>query len=54
MTDIVKDKWPDAQWTDKDCPKCGAPFVAKDVHGLYCCVCDWGEIAKIEKQNGGE
>ena len=50
MTDIVKDEYLHAQWTDKDCPECGEHFVARDVHGLYCCVCDWIEcIAKIEK-----
>ena len=35
--------WPDADWTGTDCPKCGAPFVAKDKYGTYCCVCTWKE-----------
>jgi len=44
MTDIEKGSrpgWPDAEWVGKDCPECGAPFVARDKHGLYCCVCLW-------------
>ena len=31
--------WPDANWTCEDCPECGAPFMAIDEHGEYCCVC---------------
>lgn len=32
-----------AIWTDIQCPKCGAYFVAKDKWGLFCAVsgCDW-------------
>jgi len=46
MTDIEKGSrpgWPDAEWVGKDCPECGAPFVARDKHGLYCCVCTWNK-----------
>ena len=35
----------EAEWTDKFCPKCEQGFVAKDKHGLYCCVdeCGWDD-----------
>ena len=35
----------EAKWTDKFCPKCEQGFVAKDKHGLYCCVdeCGWDD-----------
>jgi len=37
---------PDAVWTDETCPKCDHYFVAKDQHGLYCCMdgCEWTGI----------
>ena len=37
---------PDAVWTDETCPKCNHYFVAKDQHGLYCCMdgCEWTGI----------
>ena len=35
----------EAKWTNIPCPKCRKSFVAKDDHGLYCCVdeCEWTE-----------
>ena len=34
-----------AEWSHEPCPKCGAPFVARDKFGLFCCMsgCDWKE-----------
>lgn len=34
-----------AEWSYEPCPKCGAPFVARDKFGLFCCMsgCDWKE-----------
>ena len=38
-------KRPEAKWTDRECPKCGHSFVAKDHFGLYCVFsnCNWKE-----------
>ena len=42
----------EAKWTDKFCPKCEQGFVAKDKHGLYCCVdeCGWTDENEIQWQ----
>ena len=50
LTEQIAEKYNDiqisarieAKWTDKFCPKCEQGFVAKDKHGLYCCVDECG------------
>jgi len=50
LTEQIAEKYNDirisarieAEWTDKFCPKCEQGFVAKDKHGLYCCVDECG------------
>ena len=40
----------EAKWTDKFCPKCEQGFIARDKHGLYCCVDECGWDDTIQKQ----
>ena len=40
---------PEAEWTDNECPKCLGYLVAKDKHGLYCCLSNCGWTDENEK-----
>jgi len=39
----------ECNWINKECPKCRTNFVAKDIHGMFCCFddCGWSEIKQI-------